>query len=227
MKRHAFTLIELLVVIAIIIALLAILMPAMGRAMELAARATCGSNQSQLYTATLLYASDNLGAYPQTNRAGRTATDHVSWVNPDVYETYSDDYGMELLEFTCPNRGDEFVIYRHGWYRLGFYVLFGRNNDIWGHGSSVPWESPKSAAQPGRDGIMVADLIEVNTATPPVSSASHTAGGLAMAATGTHPITLGSEGGNRNTVDGAVQWIDQSKLAEHTATSSAGIYGWW
>jgi prepilin-type N-terminal cleavage/methylation domain-containing protein/prepilin-type processing-associated H-X9-DG protein len=58
MRRTAFTLIELLVVIAIIAILAAILFPVFAQAKEAANKTTCLSNQKQMGTAFLLYASD-------------------------------------------------------------------------------------------------------------------------------------------------------------------------
>lgn len=64
MKRHdreGFTLIELLVVIAIIALLMAIIMPALQAAKEIAATAVCLSNQGQLGKAYYMYAGENDG----------------------------------------------------------------------------------------------------------------------------------------------------------------------
>ena len=64
MKRtpaNAFTLIELLVVVAIIVALLAILMPAMNKAIATAETAACASNLRQLGLAEIQYTSDHFG----------------------------------------------------------------------------------------------------------------------------------------------------------------------
>jgi prepilin-type N-terminal cleavage/methylation domain-containing protein/prepilin-type processing-associated H-X9-DG protein len=57
----AFTLVELLVVIGIIAVLIAILMPALGKARETARRVNCMSNLRQLTTAWLAYAQANRG----------------------------------------------------------------------------------------------------------------------------------------------------------------------
>lgn len=61
MKKKGFTLIELLVVIAIIAMLLAVIMPSLQAAKEIAATAVCLTNQKQLGTAYFLYAEDNDG----------------------------------------------------------------------------------------------------------------------------------------------------------------------
>ncbi len=58
-RSTAFTLIELLVVIAIIAILMAILMPALGRAREQGRRAACLSNVKQLTLAWNMYADEN------------------------------------------------------------------------------------------------------------------------------------------------------------------------
>jgi prepilin-type N-terminal cleavage/methylation domain-containing protein/prepilin-type processing-associated H-X9-DG protein len=62
--RRAFTLVELLVVIAIIALLIAMLLPALGRAKEQANRAVCLSNLRQIGTAMCMYTMDNRGRFP-------------------------------------------------------------------------------------------------------------------------------------------------------------------
>lgn len=57
-NREAFTLVELLVVVAIIALLVAVLLPALGKAREAARAAVCMSNQRQSYTGLGMYAAD-------------------------------------------------------------------------------------------------------------------------------------------------------------------------
>ncbi len=59
MKKKAFTLIELLVVVSIIALLVAILMPALGKARKQARASVCLSNVKQWTTAIVMYANDN------------------------------------------------------------------------------------------------------------------------------------------------------------------------
>ena len=63
-ERAAFTLVELLIVIAIMGVLLGLLMPAMGRAREMARRASCLSNLRQVHQSFLLFAEENDGRVP-------------------------------------------------------------------------------------------------------------------------------------------------------------------
>jgi prepilin-type N-terminal cleavage/methylation domain-containing protein/prepilin-type processing-associated H-X9-DG protein len=66
-NRRAFTLIELLFVVAMIVVLIAVLLPVVGRARELAYRARCASNLHQILQATFSYVADNKGFLPQPN----------------------------------------------------------------------------------------------------------------------------------------------------------------
>lgn len=58
-KRSAFTLIEMLLVVAVIALLISILMPTLTRARETTRRTVCASNQRQLVSGVLNYASSN------------------------------------------------------------------------------------------------------------------------------------------------------------------------
>jgi len=61
LRLHAFTLIELLVVISIVALLIALLLPALGAAMQLSRRTVCLSNQRQIYIAKHVFSLDHDG----------------------------------------------------------------------------------------------------------------------------------------------------------------------
>jgi prepilin-type N-terminal cleavage/methylation domain-containing protein/prepilin-type processing-associated H-X9-DG protein len=84
---NAFTLIELLVVVAIIVLLLAMLMPALGKAVNVAQRITCASQERQIGAGLMDYAADYGGllipplAPPVTvfNGVATVTTQEYSW----------------------------------------------------------------------------------------------------------------------------------------------------
>lgn len=59
----AFTLVELLVVVSIIVVLIAILIPSMENAMDVAQKAKCAANQHSAVTGTILYTQQNKGEF--------------------------------------------------------------------------------------------------------------------------------------------------------------------
>ena len=84
-REDGFTLVELLVVIAIIALLMAILLPALGRARELGKRAVCLSQEKQLGTAWYMYCDDNKEKLPVGDvwfswDPGFTGGEQLAWI---------------------------------------------------------------------------------------------------------------------------------------------------
>ena len=87
--KKAFTLIELLVVIAIIALLLAVIMPALNKAKDIAKMVVCLSNHKTLVMAWKAYSADNNGEIVDghTLRGGTVEDSLRHWVEPPISYT--------------------------------------------------------------------------------------------------------------------------------------------
>ena len=95
-RSKAFTLIELLVVISIIAILLAVMLPALGKAKNLAQGSACKGNLKNYCYAVAMYTDDSDGKFPVPERcyftlstaypveAGLASPLHLRWCNGDV-----------------------------------------------------------------------------------------------------------------------------------------------
>ncbi len=186
---RGFTLVELLVVIAIIALLLSILLPAISKAKELAARSVCGANCRSLIQNSVILAADRDGRYFPSHRAlteedirrrytvpgNKTAPtgDNLSWINYPLRDSLVDsDFDPE--KFNCPNRkgDDSHVRYQKLDVRVGYYIMAGRpiNRDKTNRMKPVSgfdnrggsWEVATRTSQDGNLPL-VADVNEMGT----------------------------------------------------------------
>lgn len=116
-RKKGFTLIELLVVISIIALLVALLMPALGRARESAKRASCAANQNSLGKGLAMYVNSNNDQYPMllSNNSWGTATTGADvFTAPSATRAFNVSGLLFLLVrdgqsagfFVCPSSGD-------------------------------------------------------------------------------------------------------------------------
>src|SRR5450756_773772 len=81
LRRNGFTLVELLVVVSIIALLVAILLPSLTQARELARRVACAANLSAMGKGWMLYWTDNSNRTPNMFNARADVADTVSQFN--------------------------------------------------------------------------------------------------------------------------------------------------
>lgn len=134
MKKRGFTLIELLVVIVILGILMALLVPAFGRARESARCAFCANNLRQFGIAFHLYVDDNDFRVLAQSRGSATDPNRKHWY--DLIAPYLDDEDV----WHCPNYKYSAVDFYHLSYT---YNAFGLCTSAWAGDEKDRWiEAP-------------------------------------------------------------------------------------
>lgn len=106
-SKNAFTLVELLVVITILVLLVALLLPALGKARRKAKNVICASNAHQSLTGCINYASDHKNALPQPIflTSSQPYAGYVAWragVFAGLGLAWTDGYIGDAHVFYCP-----------------------------------------------------------------------------------------------------------------------------
>jgi len=118
-KSCGFTLIELLVVIAVIALLMAVILPALGKAKEYAQKIVCRSNVRQQVLGVILYADDNDSSVPNAN-VGFWLWD-LSFRTTNLISDYAGFDDNEI--FSCPANKSKKVTdarcWQYRWLDLG------------------------------------------------------------------------------------------------------------
>jgi prepilin-type N-terminal cleavage/methylation domain-containing protein len=140
-NKTGFTLIELLVVISIIALLMAIMLPALGRARDLARASVCASNQKQIIYALLTYASDNDDRMPYYSNPkfvpsqGKYIVNSKGWLGC-ILSYVADGGNFDVIRF----QGDE-------WYQEKDFAKVGNCPSVkgtserpspWSYGANYP-----------------------------------------------------------------------------------------
>ena len=96
-RKRGFTLIEILVVVAIIAILLAVIVPALGKAKEMVKKTICKNNIRNQCLGTILYSEANNGWVP-TFPAGNWFWDISFWSTNEIAR----ESGIDYKSFFCP-----------------------------------------------------------------------------------------------------------------------------
>ncbi|MHB1158178.1 MAG: prepilin-type N-terminal cleavage/methylation domain-containing protein [Phycisphaerales bacterium] len=98
---HGFTLVELLVVVAIIALLIAILLPSLTKAREMAKGLACMTQERQMGVGLSSYAGDNGGYYPAISNPNGPGYDRNTWMYAIwTYVGYSPASYVQTVEFS-------------------------------------------------------------------------------------------------------------------------------
>lgn len=252
MKRRAFTLIELLVVVSIIAILIAILLPALSASRQSARRIQCASNLKGITASSTSLAVDNDARFQLNSRLmsnsgvksdlyrasfentvlGNNAQDHITFLAEAWVEEML-EVGIDPLTFICPERTN-FVFNNppSTLYRTGYYLMMGRNENVFGAVNGFRWVPPMNLEDPS-DLIMGTDIVEKGTASNSESSGSHGAKGEIIitgspAAGLDELVARGLQGSNIARLDGSSTFESPSNYTEFgPSVPGSVVTGFW
>ncbi len=245
-SQIGFTLIELLVVITIIAVLLALLTPALDRAIVQAELAKCAANQHALLNITHIYAMDeNRRKYP--SGVGDDGSDLITFVPADLVRIVEDaagnrktatgtattTWGGTITYGVVPEMLVDVTFADFGYrtstlgYVIGYNYLGGRpkisqanDGDPW-----EAWQSPMSMTRPGSGQLI--ECWNLWASDGPFSWVAHGKEGVSLGSksglyhyngpgAGADVVGL-SAGGNVGSTDGSVAWLPIDELKVYSA----------
>jgi len=255
-NKRAFTLVELLVVISIIALLLAILMPSLQKARELARRTTCASYLKQCGVGLAMYAgSDGRERLPLANGY---KPDYIPMVTYNAIKSASNDPRIMV----CPLNKNfqkhvvrgvvydssldgmyDMVPYPAYWDRgmlIGYFYLGGKDLSKWVWAAMEPgaekWTSPLKMSERGNTQVMV-DISHRAAGAGDGGSWTevvHRRGGYVFhhwtaGGRAVEPKDLGADGVDSLQLDGSVRWkaINDTKKHPRSQPGPYRSYGWW
>ena len=252
-EKNGFTLVELLVVISIIALLLAVLIPALSRAKNLAQRVVCSAQIKDSQTAFLAYASaEGEGKLPiGAMGAGTRGTEYYltgdawSMLNYITEPTWlaltkyiKDTRTMICNSFALTKdvrndpafKGSPYVPTGSTWsppaYKLGYNYHGGHFAEKWPAPRSAatkPWVSPYRITDPGNL-ILFSDMITMSDNAYGTFIAHTPRGGITGTVVGQDPLKLApNSGGNIGKLDGSVSWKALRDMERHHRAKNFGI----
>jgi len=221
-----FTLVELLVVVGIIAMLVAILLPALNKAKEGAARISCRNNLRQIGLAAICYSNDYNSYFPDLDNPalGQGNLFTVMSTGIDVIKPYSSTGQI----FYCPSGWRKYGDYKGPWINAAGYtsVLTGYNL-IFGPHTGVdspqirfqtypayPVPSTNRGGNVVSNPVIVADIVDCGNILAAAGRSNH-----ARASYIGKPY-----GGNFAYLDGHAEWRDFTDLKYQFAISSFRFY---